>query len=299
MPDLTGYYASDYCRSLGEFGKPYIGQSSRTGFLKKKFSGYNDFCGQYPFVCTHSWGNVEDDLQIMKEHGGVSVVFVTDPFAETEVEENLKGLTLAKPFKKHFIVDLSRNWKQKLNSKKRNTIRNSLKLQNIRFFKGSREYAPVFWQLYCELIKRHNINGVQKLSEKVIGDQLEVEGSVVVEASVDEVPVGAMIWYTIDGKAYSHLHAQSQLGYRLHTNFALYFSVLEYFQKIGVEYACLGGVAGNVDTQDDGLANFKSLWADVTMSSWLCGEILDRAVYKKLVSESRAGSIDFFPAYRS
>ncbi|WP_319581974.1 GNAT family N-acetyltransferase [uncultured Pseudodesulfovibrio sp.] len=298
MSTEQGYYSNDYCGSLSEFGTQFIGHNSGAGFLRQEFSGSVDYCGQYPFVCVKSWDEILFDLEDMKKEGGISAVFVTDPFFEKDVPISLGRLNIARKFKRHFIVNLDKDLDRKLSGKKRYTVRKASESQKVRIFKGKREYAPVFWELYSELIRRHNIQGIQRLSEKAIGAQLEVEGAVVVEASTQGRIVGAMIWYIVGDKAYSHLHAQSAEGYTLHTNFALYYKMLRYLQDAGIKYANLGGVPGHEDSKGNGLAHFKSIWSDEARYSWLCGEILDRVGYERLTIGLDVNSDNFFPAYR-
>lgn len=299
MKSGLGYSSHKYCNSLAKFGTPLITPLSELCFLKRKIDSTNfDYIGQYPFVCSRSWKDVSHDINQLRETGGASVVFVTDPFSEKYVSQYLSTMTVARPFKRHFIVDLQKDWKQRLNGKKRYTIRQSLEVQTVKVLEGKRGQGPDFWQLYQELILRHNIQGIQRLSKEIISDQLDIDGAVWVEARVDSRLVGGMIWYIDGDRAYSHLHAQSAEGYRLHTNYALYYSALNHLTALGIETASLGGIAGNKDVNNDGLANFKSLWSSREKYSWLCGEILNREKYDSLV-KANGMSVDYFPGYRT
>jgi hypothetical protein len=50
---------------------------------------------------------------------------------------------------------------------------------------------------------------------------------------------------------------------------------------------------------DDGLSRFKRGWATGTRTAYLCGRVLDRREYERMVRAAGAGTTAYFPAYRT
>jgi hypothetical protein len=110
--------------------------------------------------------------------------------------------------------------------------------------------------------------------------------------------VAMHLWFVQGRTAYYHLGASSSKGYHLRASFALMWSALSEFQRIGVQWAALGGAPDAPSPgQEDGLARFKEGWATCARPAYLCGLILNRTAYDSLTARNFSSS--FFPAYRS
>ena len=95
--------------------------------------------------------------------------------------------------------------------------------------------------------------------------------------------------------AHAHLAAFDKVGYELRASYATKWSAIDYFSE-RVTWIDLGG--GIDRSSDDGLARFKRGWCTETRMAWLCGRVLQPAVYTAL-SWSRTLSGDpYFPRYR-
>ena len=61
----------------------------------------------------------------------------------------------------------------------------------------------------------------------------------------------------------------------------------------------MGGNAGPADSVADGLARFKSGFANRTSTAYLVGAVLAPAEYRRLCEANDAADADYFPAYRA
>ncbi len=112
------------------------------------------------------------------------------------------------------------------------------------------------------------------------------------------------LWYRGDDRAYYHLAAYSPRGYELKASFALFWHAHEVFAREGVRWLALGAGAGIDNDELDGLTRFKSGWATVTRTAYLCGRIFDEQAYAALAGSANSHDETFFsrlppPADRS
>lgn len=139
--------------------------------------------------------------------------------------------------------------------------------------------------------------GVQRLSEEIIAGQLSVPGTRVTEAWDDQGLLGAALWYQAGPYGYIHLHAQVERAYALHTSYVLYAAAMDDFAG-QVRWLDFGGAAGVADDANDGLARFKRGWSTENRLTYVCGAVLNQAVYQALVDETETTFSGYFPAYR-
>jgi hypothetical protein len=78
----------------------------------------------------------------------------------------------------------------------------------------------------------------------------------------------------------------------------VFASAREYFSQHGCRFLNLGAGAG-LGPSADGLSRFKQGWSTSTRTAYLCGRVLDRDAYDRLVRDSHRGGSDYFPAYRA
>src|SRR3989442_15260848 len=107
----TGYLHPGYAESLAEFGVPRPLPRSGGWILVREISGCStrDATGCYPLFACRNWSLLHDDLNdLRKDIVGLSIV--TDPLGEYDTTYLRQSFPDAvRPFKEHFIVDLSRS----------------------------------------------------------------------------------------------------------------------------------------------------------------------------------------------
>lgn len=294
----SGYLHSAYLHSFDTLFEGITLPYSGLRFLKRELcDGYYDLTGPYPFVSITDGGAFIRDIEHLRNSKVVSLVCVVSPFTSKTVQQELGQLDLFKPFKMHYVSDLSGNWRNFIRPRFKSYINQAMRRHEVRLFPANPEYTSTFWSLYSTLIKRHQIQGIQRLSEAVIEAHLSVSGAVVTEARDEQGVAGAAIWYQCGPHGYLHLHAQAPRAYAQRTSYALYAAALDYFTG-KVTWLDYGGAAGLSDDSGSGLAQFKKGWSTQTQPSFLCGAILNHDVYTKLVADTDSFDSAYFPAYR-
>jgi hypothetical protein len=107
-----------------------------------------------------------------------------------------------------------------------------------------------------------------------------------------------ILWYVAGKDAWYHLSAVAGDGYAKRCGHALMRAALVDLAAEGVLRAELGGAAGLADDPSDGLAAFKRGWSTGHVDAWLCGRVLDRAVYDRLAAGHGPDDGTYFPVYR-
>ncbi len=255
--------------------------------------------GCYPlFACRH-WPPLARDLESLEaESELISLTVVTDPFGNYALSDLRRAFRdLARPFKEHFVVDLSQPVSRTACAHHRRNARQALAVMEIE--RCEPEAALNGWlMLYQHLIRRHAIQGLAAFSPASFAQQLQVHGIAVFRARHQGETVGMTLWYRGDERAYYHLAAYSPRGYELKASFALFWHAHEVFAREGVRWLALGAGAGIDNESSDGLTRFKSGWATGTRTAYLCGRIFDERAYAALAGSANGSDETYFPAYR-
>lgn len=298
---MTGYLHPDYAWSLAEFGLPRALQSSQGYVLERPIgdSGWRDAMGLYPLYCCRDWSGIVADLE---ELSGdlVSLALVTDPFGNFDEESLRRWFEVVVPFKKHFLVDLTRQPLETISKHHRYYARRALETVRVEFIDRPQSYHKKWVELYDVLIGRHDLRGIKAFSPEAFRRQLDVPGMIMLRAESGGKTVGMHLWYLQNGVAYSHLMALSEQGYELSASYALYHRAIELFGQVGdeqIRWLNIGAGAGLAGS-DDGLTRFKGGWANDSRFAYFVGKILDRGRYDRLVAEQNAAGSRYFPAYR-
>jgi len=302
MYNHQSYTSIEYASSFEKDCQCVRLENSNGFVLKRQIPGSNryDAMGLYPMFFCDDWFKLNEDLENNKDDL-VSLVMVTDPFGKYDVELlNSCFNYLVKPFKKHFIVDLSRasenlNFFNKHN--KRYAIK-SHKVITVEKVDNPISFLGVWNELYSTLIDRHNIKGLAAFSEMSLKKQMIVPGSLVFSAKYKEEIVGITIWYKLGEVVYYHLGAYSQKGYEMRASYAMIWNVIEYFRSTDFKWLNLGGGAGFQSDGSDGLSRFKKGWSTGTKITYLCGHIFDKGSYDRLSILNRDYQGSYFPLYR-
>ncbi len=298
--DSPGYLSADYGRSFSAFGEIVTLPHSGLQLIKRGAgNGYFDLSGVYPFSMCRDWRKLADDRGFLEDTGAVAVVLVGDPFATPIIRDVCSGWTVNQRFKTHCVVELSADWRSMRRKRLRTYANSSLRLQTVELVADCREYSKMLWELYQNTIRRHNVSGIQRLSQSVIAQQLEIPGVNLFVASDDTETTGALMAFRHGETANFHLLFLTDRAYKLKTSYALIQTMLEEFENQGIRYVNLGGAAGPDDKTTDGLFRFKSGWTRDFRQSVLCGNILDQKAYFKLTEKNTSGRLAYFPAYRA
>lgn len=256
-----------------------------------------DAVGPYPLFACSDWEGLAEDVEELAPDL-VSVVLVTDPFGSWQPPELERAFPdVCRPFKEHFVADLSRPFNERTSKHHRRDLARALRRTEVEAAADPRPYLAEWVALYGELSARHDIAGAATFSERSFAKQFELHGLTLFRATAGTELHGAALWLVDGAVAYYHLAAYTEAGYRSGASYALVAAALYHFADKGLEWAALGAGAGLGGAADGGLTRFKAGWASGTRNVYLCGRVLDRRRYDELVA-ARGGDPAYFPAYR-
>lgn len=301
MPLLTyatGYAHPHYAAALAEFGNPRMLQASHGWILESPIPGtrLRDARGCYPFFSCLNWSGLEEDLGAIGAEL-VSLVLVTEPFGAIDHECLSRAFPdLCRPYKEHYIVDLTSPWERTVSRTHARYARKAAELLDIEQCEDPLQYLDEWIGLYEHLKQRHGIRGISRFSEQSFRKQLAVPGIRMFRAIWEGQTVGMVLFYVHEDVAYYHLAAYTDTGYRCRASYALFAYVFAVLAS-QVHWVCLGAGAGVYGNANDGLSRFKRGWASDTRTVFICGRVFNRAVYKDLTKGGTDS--DFFPLYRA
>ena len=296
---MSGYLHPAYAASLSEFGEPFSLPRCGGWLLKRTIPNTSlaDAMGCYPLFACEDWSQLRHDLEELS-HDLVAIFLVTDPFGDFD-EAYLRECfpDLVKPFKEHFIVDLSQQLDSFVHPHHLRNARNALRQLEVERCHNPIDALEDWLSLYDTLIERHSITGIAAFSRNSFAKQLAVPGIVAFRAAEHGETVGMLLWYQQNDRAYYHLGAYSTRGYETGSSFALFDHALRYFCSQEIKWLNLGAAAGSTGA-DSGLTRFKQGWSNGVRTAYFCGRICARKEYEQLVAATQTGSTDYFPAYR-
>jgi hypothetical protein len=297
---MTGYSHPKYAEALGEFGLPVAMPQCGGWVLERKIPHCDelDAMGCYPLFACRDWSSLRCDIEQMRDKW-VSLVVVADPFGDYSVEY-LKSCfpDVMKPFKQHFVVDLSESPKDFVVEHHRRNARKALQNLTVEVSNEPLALLNDWVSMYDVLIQRHHITGIAAFSAQSFAKQMQVPGMKAFRASLDGTSVGILLWYVMGDVAYYHLGAYSSLGYDLRASFALFSFAIDYFAQSGLRWLNLGAGAGVSQSENDGLARFKRGWSTGTRTAYFCGRIFDHGRYDEICRAKAIQTTGYFPAYR-
>jgi hypothetical protein len=295
---MRGYGHAAYAASLSDLGAPRFLDRSGGWILERPIKGspYHDAMGCYPIFVCRDWSQLQADLD--RVEGLVCLSLVTDPFGNYDREILQRCFPdVVSSFKQHFVTDLSQAYETFVDSHHRRNARKALNKINVEECANPPDVLDEWTHLYGNLVKRHNIYGLQVFSRESFRKQLGVPGIRVFKASSGDATVGMILWYEQGNRSYYHLASYSDAGYELGASFALFEHSIKYFAQRGLEWLSLGGGAG-LESEESGLSRFKAGWSTGTRTAFFCGRIFDRTKYDEVVSAKGAHTANYFPAYR-
>lgn len=296
---MEGYGHPAYAASLSDFGTARFLSRSQGWILERQIQGslYRDAMGSYPIFVCEDWSQLEADLNQVE--GLVSLSLVTDPFGNYDSSVLQRCFPdLVSPFKQHFLVELNRPYETFVNSHHRRNARKALSRVTVEDCIHPEGVLSDWLELYGNLIKRHNIFGIQAFSRESFAKQLTVPGIRIFRATSAGATVGIIWWYEQGNRSYYHLASYSDVGYELGASFALFDHSIKYFAQHGFQWLSLGADAGLENDGESGLTRFKAGWSTGTRTAYFCGRVFDQPKYNELVSAKRTHAVNYFPAYR-
>jgi hypothetical protein len=254
--------------------------------------------GCYPLFFCRDWSQLPRDLDDLSEEL-LSLVLVTDPFGDYTPESLRHTFNdLVKPFKEHFVVDLTAPPETFVHAHHQRNARKALEAMTVERCKEAASCAEDWNHLYANLVARHDIRGIARFSDSSFALQSKVPGAVMLRAMHEGKTVGMTWWFVSGGVGYYHLGAYSDAGYELRASFALFWRAIELFRADGLRWLDLGAGAGVANDEQDGLNRFKKRWSTDTRTAYLCGRILDHGRYAEIAQAKGAAPTNYFPAYR-
>lgn len=296
----TGYLHPGYAASLAAYGRPMELPHCQGWILQRSIPGfpYRDAMGCYPLFACKDWRRLPSDLEAI-EPELVSLALVTDPFGNYLPADLRQWFPeVARPFKQHFVVDLSQPLDAVVSPHHQRNVRIALQTVEVSLCPQPLKALEDWLALYANLIRVRNIQGMAAFSRPAFARQLALPGTVLFRADQGGSPLGMLIWYVQGQVAYYHLGAYSDAGYRQRASFGLFWQSLRYLAGQGLSWASLGAGAGISGDGSDGLSRFKRGWATGTRTAFLCGRIFDEAAYAEIVKAKGVPTTGYFPAYR-
>jgi hypothetical protein len=296
------YATEAYARSLGHWGEAVpVPEWGCHVILRGVHEGADgeqggsDASGTYPVAVIAADADLPGGLERLRRLGLVSITLVLDDFHRPPLSEIKKHFSVVNPFKTHYIhrnalpFEYGKHHRYEVSRALKAVTVGQLELGN---------HVSEWLELYTNLTKRHGLAGIHDFPLSHYQALHQLSGTATIGAWLDGVLVSAHIWVS-DGKyVHSHLAASSDDGYRAGAAYAVYDASIHHFAY--TELLNLGGAAGASDDPHDGLARFKRGFSNEPASAYVCGAILDRARYDKLVRQSGVPSDTlFFPAYRA
>lgn len=294
----AGYASQHYAASFAEFGELVRLPRSGIHLLRRTAApGLCDYSGLYPFVLARDWAALRDDFDDLRSEDAVAAVIVTDPFAQEQVAALEGRFDVLHKFKRHFIVDLTGDWRGQQRNNTRQYSRRGLEAATVTVCPASGADGEDFWRIYEHTIGRHDVTSIAAFSQNALVAQLATPGAFLVKAIQNDEITGLMLAYQNNMIISLHLIGVTALGRQNFANYALIQAALDWADKQGAHYVNLGGVAGNQNDETNGLALFKRGFTKDSRWTYLCGQVLNQPNYDRL-SGSAVGT-GFFPAYRA
>lgn len=294
-----GYLHPLYAESFAEIGTPVYLPRSGGWLVRRAIPGtpYDDAMGTYPMFFCENWAALIEDIEALKDVL-VSLLLVISPLSNFPTADFQDYFEICKPYKDHFILDLSSPLRGSISDNKRKLARRALHRLEVHLDTAPSKYLDEWDQLYACLIRRHNIQGLRAFSRQSFAHQLAIPNTHYFRVLQQGRCVGGNLYYVQGDTAYAHLSAFTDEGYAAGAPYAVKWAAIRYFSRFLKWVNFGGGTAGSKDPRN-GLELFKQGWSNITKQAYLCGKILNPGVYAELREKSGSQDSAWFPAYRA
>jgi hypothetical protein len=295
---VTGYAHPDFARVYAYMGEPVSLVASGGTLLRRKIAGtsLSDLTGCYPFFCCADWSALGDDLAAIGKDD-VSVVLVADPFADDRAEQLEQDFGFARPFKTHYVADLSRPLASFIPSERMREARSAARRLDVEVAPSPAGLVGDWLALWDRSRHAQDSSGENRLSREAAERLFSLPGVTVLCAIDRERTVGMHVEVQQGDIVHGHFATYDPEYYRFGVSTLLTVFELEHFASRARFYNH-GGVPGTRDGQN-GLSRFKRDFSNTTRMAFLCGSVFDSAAYDRLAGHKAASQPGFFPAYRA
>ncbi len=121
---MSGYRSGEYAAALVDLGRPLELPRCGGWLLERPIAGAAqcDAIGPYPLFGCRRWSELPRDLDALRGRV-VAVALVPDPFGDGPADLTAYFPDVCRPFKEHFGVDYSRDWRAAISPHHRRNVR--------------------------------------------------------------------------------------------------------------------------------------------------------------------------------
>jgi len=251
-----------------------------------------DALGCYPLVVFGQSPDLKAGLERLCQANLVSVALVADPVTSPSPEALADAFTICRPFKTHYLIDREAG-PVRFAKNHRWSIRKSLKHCSFEPV-DLRENLDLWQKLYGHTVSRHRVTGIQDFAPSYFRALAGMPEVTALAARHQGEIVAIILWVRSGDIVYAHLEGGSPDALRTQATYGLIAAANDHFADCRIIH--LGGAAGLDADAGDGLAYFKSGFANRHVTAYFCGSCLDVGRYLALAGDQAQTS--FFPAYR-
>lgn len=293
-----GYHHPLYSASLSEFGTPIYLPKSNGWLIRRKIPGtsYYDAIGPYPLFFCDNWNSLTEDFDDLKDNL-ISISFVIAPRSMQSLNRFQSYFDIFRPYKDHYILDLSQPLNQTISKNKRRNSQRALRILDVNHTVAPNINLEKWIELYDCLIERHNIKGIRAFSRDAFSKQLKIPNTHCFWANHQGKLVGGNLYFLQNNTAYAHLSAFNRQGYEFGASYAIKWEAMTVL-KDKVQWINFGGGTDIKRSHSNGLELFKKGWSSQTEQSYFCGKILNMNIYREIEQQKVGTPEEWFPAYR-
>lgn len=298
MTAWTGYANPDYAGIYSALGAPVALPISGGTLLRRKIPGtdMHDLMGCYPVFCCADWSALRGDIAALGQ-GDVSVVLVADPFLDGGKDRLSQIFDIVRPFKTHYIADLSQPLDHFVPAKRLREAHRALRKLEVEVAPTPSALVDDWMDLQARSRHAAHASGVNRLSRDEAARLFDLPEIVILRALDRGRTVGMHVEIQQGDVVFGHFATYDPDAYRLGVSPALHLCELEHFTGRARWYDH-GGVPGTEDA-NNGLSRFKQDFSNTTRTAFLCGSVLDRDAYDRLSAQGITAKDFYFPAYRA
>ena len=189
------------------------------------------------------------------------------------------------------LQDVFRSYKAK--------VRNTVKRASEKVILKESDNIEAFVELYDKTMKKNNASNFYYFDSQLISSLFKI-GQVKLYEIIYEKKIVAMGFFMFGNEvAHYHLSANSDLSYKLNSNYVLLNSLFEIAKEKGLSYFMIGG--GMTSERDDSLLKYKMKFSQMTKPFYISGKVFDEETYNRYLGiweEQSSSDVKYFLKYR-
>lgn len=193
------------------------------------------------------------------------------------------------------VKELSENIMASYNAK----VRNSVKRANKKVQIQESENIDKFIELYNTTMEKNDATDFYFFEKKYYINLLKNNQIRLYEVLYQGKAIAMGFFMFSSDIAHYHLSANSDISYKLNSNYALLDTMFHKAQELDIKYFLLGG--GTTIREDDPLLKFKTKFSSKLKPFYISGKIYNKEVYtkyNKIWEEQANEDIKYFLKYR-